>query len=64
MEAAAEALDLSARYVVLAVETNDAGRHMIMEHAERHFTALLGVTGKHFPNTKVRERVSYLAGSC
>ena len=54
LEAAATAKALSPDYVVLAVGTNDAGRHMVMERAERHLRQLIYSATKHFPSAKVQ----------
>ena len=53
LEAAAPAICMSPTHVVLAVGTNDAGQHMVMGRAERHFRSLLNAAWKHFPNAKV-----------
>ena len=47
-------------YIVLAVGTNDAAKHMIVNRAERHFKTLLLSAAKNFPTSKVREEISYL----
>ena len=53
LEVEATAHTLSPDYVVLAVGTNDAGRHMVMERAERHLRQLLYSATKNFPCAKV-----------
>ena len=56
LEAAAKSsLGISPAFVVIAVGTNDAGRHMVMERAEKHLKALLSSAIKHFPSAKVRK---------
>ena len=53
VEVAAKMLHKMPTTGVLAVGTNDAGRHMVMECAERHFRLLLLSVAAHFPMAKV-----------
>ena len=55
MEVAAEALGFTPSCVVLAVGTNDAGRHMVIQRAEKHFRLLSATATSLFPTAKVRQ---------
>ena len=48
-------------YLVIAVGTNDAAKHIIVNRAERHFKALLLSAANNFPTSTVREEISYLS---
>ena len=55
LEATAQlSLTVSPAFVVIAVGTNDTGKHMVVDRAERHLIALLSTALKYFLTPKVR----------
>ena len=54
MEEAAKVISFAPTCVMLAVGTNDASQHMLMEHAEKHFHLLTANAVSLFQTAKVR----------
>ena len=55
MDAAAKCIAFAPSCVVLAVGTNNAGRHMVMQRAKKHFRLMVANAASLFPTAKVRE---------